>query len=293
VDADLLRSVLAAKSPHARAAATHIVADERDYLPAALEILQVQVADPDPRVRVEALRGLSFFPTMDAVQSALTALDSPLDPWIEYTLEHTLIALEPAWTEAYQAGTLAAGNGAGNEFLARIVARRQPGLAAQEHLKVALNPDAPAEARHRAYASLETLRGNERNGQYVFQRVCSNCHKVRDTGFQFGPELTDAGRRLSRRELIESIIEPSKKVDQKYVTTTVITFEGKTETGFVAQKNESSLTLLTAEGKQKTIALGDIDETFETNQSSMPENLASTLAPEEFLDVIEYLTTLK
>ena len=48
---------------------------------------------------------------MDAVQSALTALDSPLDPWIEYTLEHTLIALEPAWTEAYHAGTLAAGCG--------------------------------------------------------------------------------------------------------------------------------------------------------------------------------------
>jgi putative heme-binding domain-containing protein len=116
---------------------------------------------------------------------------------------------------------------------------------------------------------------------------------VRDTGFQFGPELTDAGRRLNRRELIESIIEPSKKVDSKYVTTTVITVEGKTETGFVAQKNESSLTLLTAEGKQKTISLDDIDDTFETNQSSMPENLASTLAPEEFLDVIEYLTTLK
>jgi hypothetical protein len=32
---------------------------------------------------------------------------------------------------------------------------------------------------------------------------------------------------------------------------------------------------------------------FETNQSSMPENLASTLAPAEFLDVVEYLTTLK
>jgi putative heme-binding domain-containing protein len=116
---------------------------------------------------------------------------------------------------------------------------------------------------------------------------------VRETGFQFGPELTDVGRRLSRRELIESIIEPSRKVDPKYVTTTIITSEGKTEIGFIAQKAESSLTLLTSEGKQKTIALNEIDDSFETNQSSMPENLASTLAPVEFLDVIEYLTTLK
>jgi putative heme-binding domain-containing protein len=197
------------------------------------------------------------------------------------------------WTEAYQSGTLAAGNGTGDEFIARIVARRQPGLAAQGHLKVVINPDAPAAARRRAYESLEKLRGSERNGQFVFQRVCANCHKVRNTGFQFGPELSDAGRRLTRPELIESIIEPSKKVDPKYVTTTVITVDGKTETGFVAQRSETSLTLLTAEGKQKTFALDDIDDMFETNQSSMPENLASTLAPAEFLDVIEYLTTLK
>jgi hypothetical protein len=31
----------------------------------------------------------------------------------------------------------------------------------------------------------------------------------------------------------------------------------------------------------------------ETNQSSMPENLASTLAPAEFLDVVEFLTEQK
>jgi putative heme-binding domain-containing protein len=293
VDVDLLRSVLAAETPAARAAATHVVADERDYLPDAVSLLQQQVADADPRVRVEAVRGLSFFPTMDAVNAALTALNSPLDPWLEYTLEHTLLALEPVWSESYQAGTLAAGNGSGEAMIARIVARRRPSLVAQEHLKVVLNPDAPAESRGRAYESLEKLDGNERNGQYVFQRVCSTCHKVRNTGFQFGPELTDVGKRLSRRELIESIIEPSKKVDPKYVTTTIITVEGKTEVGFVAQKDEKSLTLLTTEGKQKIIPLDQIDDSFETNQSSMPENLASTLAPAEFLDVVEYLTELK
>jgi putative heme-binding domain-containing protein len=293
VDSDLLRSVLAARSPHARAAATHLVADERDYLPAAFDILQAQLADDDPRVRLEAIRGLSYFPTIDAVEAALTALASPLDPWLEYTLEHTLIALEPVWRDAYDAGTLAAGNGAGNEFIGRIVARRRPGQAAHEHLKVVIDPHAPGNERRRAYESLEELHGNSRNGQYVFQRVCANCHKVRDTGFLFGPDLTNVSARLSRHELIESIIEPSKKVDPKFVTTTVVTTAGKTEIGFVAQKNATSLTLLTAEGKQKTIALVDVDDMFETNQSSMPENLASTLAPDEFLDVVEYLTTLK
>ena len=48
-----------------------------------------------------------------------------------------------------------------------------------------------------------------------------------------------------------------------------------------------------AEGKQRIIPLGEIDQQVETNQSSMPENLVSALSPAEFLDVIEYLITRK
>jgi hypothetical protein len=39
--------------------------------------------------------------------------------------------------------------------------------------------------------------------------------------------------------------------------------------------------------------MDDIDEVVEMKQSSMPENLAATLAPTEFLDLIEYLTRLR
>ena len=39
MDPELLRSVLKSKSADARAAATHVVADERDYLSAAQELL--------------------------------------------------------------------------------------------------------------------------------------------------------------------------------------------------------------------------------------------------------------
>jgi putative heme-binding domain-containing protein len=293
VDAKLLYSVLSAKSPDARAAATHLVADGREYLPGAFDILKRQVTDEHPRVRLEAIRGLSFFPTMEAVEVALTALKSPLDKWLEYTLEHTIGALEPVWSESYSNGTLQAANPDGYDFLASYVLRRRPGLAAQAHLEVVRNPDSPAAARDKHYAALEKLDGSRRNGRAVFRRVCTACHRVGDRGYDFGPELSDVGKRLTRRELIESIIEPSKKVDEKYITSTVITAEGKVLVGFVKNKTDDSITLLMQEGKQQTLALDDIDEIVETKQSSMPENLASTLAPAEFLDVIEYMSDLK
>jgi putative heme-binding domain-containing protein len=294
VDEQLLREVLKARTPAARAAATHIVADERDYLPSALDLLAVQAIDEHPRARVEALRGLSFFPTMDAVNAAMKVLELPMDSWISYTLEHTLVALEPAWKDAYEAGTLAAGNGSGAEFIDELLSRRRPGLVAAQHLKVLLDPatgDASA-SRLRAYVALESLRGDRDNGRDVFRRVCASCHKIGDTGFNFGPELGDVGKRLSRRELYESIIDPSKKVDPKYVATTIVTTDGLTEIGLVVEKTDKAITLVAGDGKPKKIPVDEIDEMEQTNVSSMPENLANTLSPAEFLDVVAYLASL-
>jgi putative heme-binding domain-containing protein len=293
VDPELLQSVLSAKAPQARAAAVHLVADERAYLPAAFEMLKAAVGDKHPRVRLEAVRGLSFFSTIEAVNAALAALDAPLDPWLRYTVEHTIGALEPAWSEAFQNGTLATDNPEAQEFIARYVARRRPGLAAQRHLQVVLNPDASPEARERGYASLERLEGDRRNGREVFRRVCATCHRVGDSGYEFGPDQSDVGKRLTHREIIESIIEPSKKLDAKYITSTIITADGKALVGFVKEKTDKSVTLLMQEGKTQTLALDEIEEIAEMKQSSMPENLAHTLAPTEFLDLIEYLRSLQ
>ncbi|MEX0642078.1 MAG: GDSL-type esterase/lipase family protein [Pirellulales bacterium] len=293
VDADLLLAVLRAKDFHARAAAMRVVADERDYFSESLDLLSVGVRDEHPRVRLEAVRGLSFFPSKKAVDAVLVALTLPLDSWLKYTLEHSLEALEPAWSDAYQNGLIALHNPKAQEFIKRYIERQRPGLAAQSHLKVLLNPESTSSARQNSYDSLKKLHGSRDNGQAVFQRVCVACHRMGDVGHDFGPNLSDVGKRLSRSEIIESIMEPSKKVDPKYITTTIITSEGTTEVGFVVNKTDESLTLLMAEGKRKIFTKEEIDDTFETNQSSMPENLASVLAPTEFLDVIEYLTALK
>jgi putative heme-binding domain-containing protein len=293
VDVQLLQDVLESKSSDARAAATRVAADEREYLPDAFGMLASRVGDAHPRVRVEGLRGLSFFRTREAVDAALGALDSPLDSWIEYTLEHTLAALEPVWMDDFRSGTLADESSRAKQFIADYIERRSPGLAAEGHLKVVSNPDAAVEKKTQSLDVLERLSGDASNGRAVFARVCASCHKIGDVGYEFGPSLLDVGKRLTRREIMESIFEPSKKVDPKYVTTSVVTMEGKTEVGFIVDRSDEGVTLLMAEGKRATFATEDIDELFETNASSMPENLAVTLAPTEFLDVIEYMTTLK
>jgi len=91
---------------------------------------------------------------------------------------------------------------------------------------------------------------------------------------------------------VESVIDPNAEVDPKYLSTLVITDEGKSITGLLVSETEQELVIF--DGKElKRIPAESIEERVQLKQSSMPEGLAATLSPTEFLDVIEYLKSLK
>ncbi len=88
VDIDLLKQVLASPEPRARAAATRVLCYWRDRVPGALDLLQTAVNDADMRVRMHAVRALSFYqPTPDAekaLEIAYDALKHPADDYIDH-----------------------------------------------------------------------------------------------------------------------------------------------------------------------------------------------------------------
>ncbi len=82
VDVALLNEVLKSPSSDARAAAVHVLTEERERLPNAADALVAAAKDPHPRVRAEAVRGLSFVPTVDAARATLAALKPTSDSWL-------------------------------------------------------------------------------------------------------------------------------------------------------------------------------------------------------------------
>ncbi|MEX1224761.1 MAG: HEAT repeat domain-containing protein, partial [Pirellulales bacterium] len=89
VDAELLKQVLASKDHRARAAATKVLCYWRDRVDEPLKLLQQQVNDQHPLVRLEAVRALSFFRTPEAGEIATEVLIYPMDKYLEYTLNET------------------------------------------------------------------------------------------------------------------------------------------------------------------------------------------------------------
>ncbi len=94
VNEGLLRRVLGSPDFHARAAATRVLCYWRDRVNQPLELLRVQINDPSPRVRLEAIRALSFFHDSAAVGVALELLTHPEDEYLRFTFNETLNTLE-------------------------------------------------------------------------------------------------------------------------------------------------------------------------------------------------------
>ncbi len=97
VDEKLLRQVLTCPEPRARAAATRVLCYWRDRTHEPLELLRKQVNDEHPRVRLEAVRALSFFEGPTAAKAQEIALESllhPQDDYLEYTFNETTKTLD-------------------------------------------------------------------------------------------------------------------------------------------------------------------------------------------------------
>ncbi len=97
VDADLLKRVLQDGDYRARAAATRVLCYWRDRVSDSLDLLEMQVNDEHPRVRLEAVRALSYFEGDQAARAqeiALQSLIHPQDYYLEYTLNETLATLD-------------------------------------------------------------------------------------------------------------------------------------------------------------------------------------------------------
>ncbi len=109
IPADFLREMLRAKDPNARAAATRATALSASKLPDALALLEAQIADDHPRVRLEAVRALKEIPNPRSIEIATRALDKPMDRFLDHALWLTANDLKNVWMPAYEAKTVTFG----------------------------------------------------------------------------------------------------------------------------------------------------------------------------------------
>jgi putative heme-binding domain-containing protein len=141
------------------------------------------------------------------------------------------------------------------------------------------------------------LKGDAGRGRELFFKMaglqCANCHRVGDTGSTLGPDLTLIGKKYSRAQLLESILEPSKSIDPKYVAYMLETTEGQVHTGLLAEKSPLQVVLKTVGDKEVRIPAGRVATLQPQKSSLMPERLLRDLTAEQAADLVEFLSSLR
>ena len=93
---DLLKQLLRSPDARVRAAATRVLCYWQDRVENPLELLRTQINDEHPRVRLEAIRALSFVKADQASKALEVAVESlihPQDVYLTYTLNETMATL--------------------------------------------------------------------------------------------------------------------------------------------------------------------------------------------------------
>ncbi len=141
--------------------------------------------------------------------------------------------------------------------------------------------------------------GDARRGAIVFhlpQATCTRCHAVDGHSPSLGPSLTASKESLDDTQIVESILSPSKAIRKGYETVTVVTKDGRTLTGVLAESTEQACKLWdpAGGGAQIVVPRDEIEEQAVSDVSLMPEGVANQLTSrQQFLDLARYLFEIR
>ncbi len=186
----------------------------------------------------------------------------------------------------------------GWEFAARI-----PGLEGNTFTP---NKEPAPDAKQRAFALATKTdgswvnRGDAQRGEKLFHDptgalggLCATCHAVRGKGGAVGPDLSAIATNYRRPDLVVSILEPSKTIALGFEQNMIETKTGETFAGALRQETAETFTLIGADAQPHVVKKSDVKSRKPLEISLMPQGITLALKPEDFVDLLAYLETLK
>lgn len=167
--------------------------------------------------------------------------------------------------------------------LAEASVKKASQAPAAQQLPTITNQNPDRDKVVKSYASVATLTGDAKHG-HAMVALCLACHKLKGEGNDVGPDLgTVANKPID--QLIESILDPNRAVEQRYVTQSLKLKDGSEKTGIILEENPNNVTLRTLVGVELVLTK-DIASRTSTNRSLMPDGLEAALKPQDIADII-------
>jgi len=147
-----------------------------------------------------------------------------------------------------------------------------------------------------APAELLKMKGDVMHGEAVFYRQlpgCFACHQVKGKGTQVGPDLSEIGSKLGKDAIIEAILEPNAGISVGYETYSLELKSGDEAYGLLTSDSADEIAIKDLKGIVTRYKKNEIVSRRQLKTSIMPTGLQQSMTVQDFIDLVEFLSSLK
>jgi len=137
-----------------------------------------------------------------------------------------------------------------------------------------------------------TPRDPQRGREMFTQAGCVLCHRRGDLGAPVGPDLDHVAGRLGARDLLISIVNPSRVVDEKYRVAVAEMEDGRVIAGQIVGGGPQHLAIAPSPlepSRVERVNRSEVVRLASSPSSIMPEGLLDGLTQDEALDLLTFL----
>ena len=139
----------------------------------------------------------------------------------------------------------------------------------------------------------QLIRRDRVNGNRVLKEAaCLACHTFNGNGQAVGPDLTNIGARFDVNTILESIIDPSKVIADKYKNISITNRNGELIEGRLIGESGDSLFISTSSSSAsqlREVKLKAIATRNDSQYSPMPSGLMNSFTKDEIIDLLALL----
>jgi putative heme-binding domain-containing protein len=132
--------------------------------------------------------------------------------------------------------------------------------------------------------------GSPAAGRPLFEERCGICHRFGGIGKDVGPDLSTITSRFKRKDVLESILWPSRVISDQYQAEMFELSDGKIVSGLIVRETAAAILVRTADAPEKPVAVpkAQIANRAPSTVSMMPEGLIDTLTPKQIADLMAF-----
>jgi putative heme-binding domain-containing protein len=138
----------------------------------------------------------------------------------------------------------------------------------------------------------QELAGSPDGGRPIFEKVCAACHRFGEAiGKDVGPDLSTIASRFKKRDVLESILWPSKVISEQYKSEMFEMKDGSVLSGVIVRENAANVFLRTAESPERPVPVprAQIANRGESAVSLMPAGLLDGYSQTEISSLLGFV----